>query len=51
MKVKKIRIWKDTRKGEERLWLSYGKECLSGPWKTPKEAQKARNELVFGERV
>lgn len=48
MKIKKIRIWKDNR---ERLRLSYGKECLSGPWKTPKEAQKARNELMFGERM
>lgn len=51
MKIKKIRIWKDVRRGVERHWLSYGKEVLSGPWKTPKEAQKARNELMFGERM
>ena len=49
--MKHIRIWKDTRRGKERYWLSWGKEVLSGPWATPKEAQKAKGELIYGERT
>lgn len=43
---KKIRIFQDVRRKKERWFVVYGKEILSGPWDTSKEALEAKQEWI-----
>lgn len=46
MTKKKVRIFGDVRRGKERWFVAQGKEILSGPWKTNKEAWEAKQEWI-----
>lgn len=44
--MKSIRVYNTPRRGKERWFVSYGKEILSGPWPTNKEASEAKQEWI-----